>query len=163
MGGAIWRNYSQGSTAVLHSKVFSPKAWWNSVRFFPPRFAGLPVFLPPLNSLDLEKPLENNTYEELAPLLNRINKQHRQIDMQLSELPITEPFDSIRLMWSWYSFPSRSIRISLCPLESASCMARLTSGVLASHISRHITEPLNSLDLEKPLENNTYEELAPLK
>ena len=40
----------------------------------------------PLNSLDLEKPLENNTYEELAPLLNRINKQHRQIDMQLSEL-----------------------------------------------------------------------------
>lgn len=40
----------------------------------------------PLNSLDLEKPLENDTYEELAPLLNRINKQHRQIDMQLSEL-----------------------------------------------------------------------------
>ncbi len=40
----------------------------------------------PLNSLDLEKPLENNTYEELAPLLNRINRQHRQIDMQLSEL-----------------------------------------------------------------------------
>lgn len=40
----------------------------------------------PLNSLDLEKPLENDTYEELAPLLNRIHKQHRQIDMQLSEL-----------------------------------------------------------------------------
>ena len=40
----------------------------------------------PLNSLDLEKPLENDTYEELAPLLNRINKQHRQIAMQLSEL-----------------------------------------------------------------------------
>ncbi|MBD5543700.1 MAG: two-component sensor histidine kinase [Lachnospiraceae bacterium] len=40
----------------------------------------------PLNSLDLEKPLENDTYEELSPLLKRINKQHRQIDMQLSEL-----------------------------------------------------------------------------
>ena len=40
----------------------------------------------PLNSLDLEKPLENDTYDELAPLLNRINKQHRQIDMQLAEL-----------------------------------------------------------------------------
>lgn len=40
----------------------------------------------PLNSLDLDKPLENDTYEELAPLLNRINKQHRQIDVQLSEL-----------------------------------------------------------------------------
>lgn len=40
----------------------------------------------PLNSLDLEQPLENDTYEELSPLLNRINKQHRQIDAQLSEL-----------------------------------------------------------------------------
>ncbi len=40
----------------------------------------------PLNSLDLEKPLENDIYEELSPLLNRIHKQHRQIDMQLSEL-----------------------------------------------------------------------------
>lgn len=40
----------------------------------------------PLNGLDLEKPLENDTYEELAPLLNRIHKQHRQIDGQLSEL-----------------------------------------------------------------------------
>ena len=40
----------------------------------------------PLNSLDLEKPLDNDIYEELAPLLNRINKQHRQIDMQLLEL-----------------------------------------------------------------------------
>lgn len=40
----------------------------------------------PLNSLDLERPLENDTYEEIAPLLNRINKQHRQIAMQMSEL-----------------------------------------------------------------------------
>ena len=40
----------------------------------------------PLDCLDLEKPLENDTYEELAPLLNRINKQRRQIDLQLSEL-----------------------------------------------------------------------------
>ncbi len=40
----------------------------------------------PLNSLDLEKPLDNDTYEELAPLLKRINKQHRQIEMQLREL-----------------------------------------------------------------------------
>lgn len=40
----------------------------------------------PLNRLDLEKPLENDIYEELAPLLNRINKLHGQIDMQMSEL-----------------------------------------------------------------------------
>lgn len=40
----------------------------------------------PLNSLDLEESLDNDTYEELAPLLNRINKQRGQIEMQLSEL-----------------------------------------------------------------------------
>jgi len=40
----------------------------------------------PLNWLNLEKPLENDAYEELAPLLERISCQHKQIDSQLREL-----------------------------------------------------------------------------
>ena len=40
----------------------------------------------PLNRLDLEKPLENDIYEELSPLLTRINQQRRQIDAQLRTL-----------------------------------------------------------------------------
>ena len=40
----------------------------------------------PLNSIDLDKPLENETYDELSPLLKRIELQHRQIDRQLNEL-----------------------------------------------------------------------------
>ena len=40
----------------------------------------------PLNKLDLEHPLENDAYEELAPLLGRINRQHLQIDAQKDEL-----------------------------------------------------------------------------
>ena len=40
----------------------------------------------PLNELDLEHPLENDAYEELSPLLGRINHQHRQIDEQMREL-----------------------------------------------------------------------------
>ena len=40
----------------------------------------------PLNELDLEHPLENDTYEELSPLLGRINQQRRQIDAQVQEL-----------------------------------------------------------------------------
>ena len=40
----------------------------------------------PLNDLDLEHPLENDAYEELSPLLGRINRQHRQIDEQMMEL-----------------------------------------------------------------------------
>lgn len=40
----------------------------------------------PLNGLDLEHPLENETYEELTPLLGRINEQHRQITSQMQAL-----------------------------------------------------------------------------
>ncbi len=40
----------------------------------------------PLNALDLDHPLENEAYEELSPLLTRIERQHRQIVSQLEEL-----------------------------------------------------------------------------
>ncbi len=40
----------------------------------------------PMNKLDLEHPLSNDTYEELAPLLRRINQQHLQIDAQMRKL-----------------------------------------------------------------------------
>ena len=40
----------------------------------------------PLNVLDLEHPEENDTYEELAPLLGRLNRQRRQIAQQLQQL-----------------------------------------------------------------------------
>lgn len=35
----------------------------------------------PINKLDLENPLENDMYEELTPLLERIDKQNKQKDM----------------------------------------------------------------------------------
>ena len=40
----------------------------------------------PMNSIDLDRPLENDTYEEISPLLNRINQQHREIEMQMRYL-----------------------------------------------------------------------------
>ncbi|MBQ3052365.1 MAG: PAS domain S-box protein [Clostridia bacterium] len=40
----------------------------------------------PLNELDLENPAENETYEELTPILTKINKQHKQITRQMQEL-----------------------------------------------------------------------------
>ena len=40
----------------------------------------------PLNSLDLEHPLDNDAYEELSPLLKRIHHQHVEIRTQLREL-----------------------------------------------------------------------------
>lgn len=40
----------------------------------------------PLNNLDLDHPLENNNYEELSPLLRKINSQHIEIRSQLKML-----------------------------------------------------------------------------
>ena len=40
----------------------------------------------PLNSLNLEHPLDNDAYEELSPLLKRIHRQHVEIQTQLREL-----------------------------------------------------------------------------
>ena len=40
----------------------------------------------PLNAIDLDHPLEAKSYDEIAPLLGRINRQHEQIDDQLREL-----------------------------------------------------------------------------
>ena len=50
----------------------------------------------PLNDLNLDRPLENDAYEELSPLLGRIHQQHRQIEAQLRELRRkTEEFEQI--------------------------------------------------------------------
>ncbi len=40
----------------------------------------------PMNELNLDTPLENDAYEELSPLLQRIERQHRQITAQMDEL-----------------------------------------------------------------------------
>ena len=50
----------------------------------------------PLNSLDLIHPLENDTYEELAPLLGRIEHQNRALQTQLFALEKAKlEFDTI--------------------------------------------------------------------
>lgn len=50
----------------------------------------------PLNQVDLDRPLENDTYEELSPLLGKIHRQHEQIDTQLLQLrQKTDEFDHI--------------------------------------------------------------------
>ncbi|MCH4015243.1 MAG: ATP-binding protein [Solobacterium sp.] len=40
----------------------------------------------PINEVDLDHPLAQTTYEEITPLLTRIDKQNRQIDEQMEQL-----------------------------------------------------------------------------
>ena len=44
------------------------------------------VFLEPIVSLDLHAPLKNDAYDELSPLLHRMDKQNHKIESQLNEL-----------------------------------------------------------------------------
>ena len=44
------------------------------------------VFLAPIASLDLHDPLKNEAYDELSPLLHRIDRQNRRIHIQMDEL-----------------------------------------------------------------------------
>ena len=40
----------------------------------------------PLNNLDLEQPMANNIYDEIAPLISRISDQQNQIKLHMTEL-----------------------------------------------------------------------------
>ncbi len=40
----------------------------------------------PLNSLNLDTPLDNDSYEELSPLLMKIERQHREIEAKMQDL-----------------------------------------------------------------------------
>ena len=48
------------------------------------------------------------------------------------------------------------------PLLIVLIVALILSGLLARRLSRRIVDPLNSLDLAHPLDNDAYEELSPL-
>ncbi len=50
----------------------------------------------------------------------------------------------------------------LWPIAAIALLAICLSAILARHMARKIVEPLNRLNLEQPLSNNTYEELSPL-
>ncbi len=44
------------------------------------------AIIAPLNALDLNNPLNNDVYDELAPLLSRLEAQKRQLGQQMREL-----------------------------------------------------------------------------
>lgn len=76
----------------------------------------------PLNRLDLDEPLENDTYEELSPLLNRISQQHRQIEHQLSEL--TRRIEE-------FSFITKAMREGLVLLDASRKVLSINPAAMA--------------------------------
>lgn len=99
----------------------------------------------PLNSLDLERPLENDTYEELAPLLSRINKQHKQIAMQVSELQRkSDEFDQI----------TRSMTEGLVLLNEKNIILSINPAALKFFHANHSCIDKDFLTIERSLNVN---------
>ena len=48
------------------------------------------------------------------------------------------------------------------PIAIIIVISMITSGLMAQYMARKITEPINNLDLDKPLENDVYDEISPL-
>lgn len=93
----------------------------------------------PLNELDLENPAENETYEELAPILTKLNKQHKQIARQMQELrQKSDEFEQITASMNeglvlldkkvWYS-------VSMPPLKSCFRQTKRQSVVIFSPLT----------------------------
>ena len=85
-GSVIRMSGSRDTTGILLLKLIQP------ILLILLLAIGLSVFLAnrvsrhiiaPLNNLNLEEPLKNDTYDELSPLLNKLHRQHEQIDEQL--------------------------------------------------------------------------------
>lgn len=88
------------------------------------------VFLAPIVTLDLHEPLKNDAYDELSPLLHRMDKQNHKIESQLNELKrrqaefddITARMDEGLVLFSAQGdilFANRAVR-ALFPKDSAS-------------------------------------------
>ncbi len=67
----------------------------------------------------------------------------------------------LRVSVSYASIPLLLLGM-LQPVLIIFLLALILSGILANRLSKKIVHPLNSLDLDEPLENNAYDELSPL-
>lgn len=67
----------------------------------------------------------------------------------------------LRVSASQATVPMLLVGISQ-PIAVVCIVAVIISFILASRLSKRIVEPLNSIDLDKPLENESYDEISPL-
>lgn len=72
------------------------------------------------------------------------------------------PDGTVMRLAAEYQSSLRILIESINPILLLAAVAVLLSLFLAANLSNRITEPLNDLDLDKPLDTNAYDELTPL-
>lgn len=103
----------------------------------------------PLNNLDLDNPLENDTYEELSPLLVRIDNQNRQIAGQI---------DTIRTRQKEFDAITNNMREGMIILNSSDLVVSMNTSAMklfggsSSNIGRNILTLERSPQFTKAME-----------
>ena len=104
--------------------------------------------------------------EEIAEALDTGSGEGKRVSATLSEKTVyialrLSDGTVIRAAASHYTVPTLLLGI-LQPLIVIIILAVVLSALLASRLSKRIVGPLNAIDLDHPLENDTYDELSPL-
>ena len=105
----------------------------------------------PLNTLDLDHPLENDVYDELTPLLKRISSQRREIDAQMQTLSRrTEEFAQV----------TGSMREGLVLLDAKGCILSMNPAAAAIFGAQTPCAGADFLTVERSHEMSTAIERA---
>ena len=108
----------------------------------------------PLNRLDLEHPLQNDAYEELKPMLEKLSRQHTQIDAQLKTLRWkTEQFQHItqNMREGLVLLDEKGLILSINPAAETLLRAgkfAIGKDFLAVEASRQVRDAVNRAYLE---------------
>ena len=97
----------------------------------------------PLNCLDLDRPLDNETYEELSPLLVRIDNQNRQIQKQI---------DTIRYRQKEFEAITNNMREGMIILNSTDLIVSINDSAMKLFGSSSSAIGKNILVLERSLD-----------
>lgn len=97
----------------------------------------------PLNNLDLDNPLDNETYEEISPLLVRIDNQNRQIAKQI---------DTIRYRQKEFNAITDNMREGMIILNNADLIVSINSSAVKLFGGSQAVVGKNILVLERSLE-----------
>ena len=113
----------------------------------------------PINAINLEEPLSNDTYEELSPLLSRIEKQNRQIRTQMEEL--TEKQNEFAAISENMSEGMILLNTGACVISSNRSAARLLGAPQRCYTGEHILtlsrDPETNAAVEKALSGEAGE------
>ena len=97
----------------------------------------------PLNNLDLDNPLDNETYGEISPLLVRIDNQNRQIAKQI---------DTIRYRQKEFNAITDNMREGMIILNSADLIVSINSSAVKLFGGSQAVVGKNILVLERSVE-----------